>query len=284
MYRCRYGEPPAQLSAARVCYHFKNTSSRQLTMSKSKLWAVMLRNSSESFIFQSTARKFLDTLEELINSSRTSPVVRERVLYVVAAAAYVSGSRMSYHHFSCVCLQTILQKRTADSVDCGGGSSRRISLMRCCRFRADCQRVLIGFKGMPLDNDDAMFHPPISSHGSHHEIPLVLYHEASPLPGNVTPHTPSPPVSISIIYLYAAFHCPSFFQNPQRKRKSSTRNRIISPEEDIRRLFQECAIGQGNASLLSQALALSTPEDLKQKEVIKVCYPTDQWVLLCDTQ
>jgi hypothetical protein len=66
------------------------------------------------------------------------------------------------------------------------------------------------------------------------------------------------------------FHC-YFLQNPQRKRKSPTRNRIIPPEEDIRRLFQECVIGQGNASLLSQALALSTPEDLKRKDVIKVC-------------
>ncbi|KAG6882281.1 hypothetical protein C0995_015216, partial [Termitomyces sp. Mi166 len=34
----------------------------------------------------------------------------------------------------------------------------------------------------------------------------------------------------------------------------------------------ECKIGQGNASLLSQALALSRPEDLKRKEVIKEFY------------
>lgn len=164
-----------------------------------------MRNSSDLFISQCTARKFLDTLEDLINSLRTSPVVRERVLYVVAAAAYASGSSMSYHHFSCVCLQMILQKRTADSVVCGGGSSRRISLMRFCHFQSGCHLVLIGSKGIPLDNDDAMFHPPISSHGSHHEVPLVSYHEASPLPGNVTPPTP-PPVSTSMTYLYAMFH------------------------------------------------------------------------------
>jgi hypothetical protein len=63
------------------------------------------------------------------------------------------------------------------------------------------------------------------------------------------------------------------FQNVVRKRKSPTRNRIIPPEEDMRRLFQECKIGQGNASLLSQALALTKPEDLKRKEIIKVCIP-----------
>jgi hypothetical protein len=52
----------------------------------------MLRNSSEIFISQSTSRKFLDALEELLSSPKTSPVVRERVLEVVAAAAYASGN------------------------------------------------------------------------------------------------------------------------------------------------------------------------------------------------
>ena len=60
-----------------------------------QVWAVMLRNSSEVFISQSTSRKFLDTVEELLTSPRTSPVVRERLLEVVAAAAYASGSSMS---------------------------------------------------------------------------------------------------------------------------------------------------------------------------------------------
>ncbi|KAJ7664207.1 hypothetical protein B0H17DRAFT_1184774 [Mycena rosella] len=63
----KYGEPAAQLAAARI-------------------WALMLRN-SDTFISQSTSRKFLDTLEDLLISLRTSPVVRERVMDVVAAAA-----------------------------------------------------------------------------------------------------------------------------------------------------------------------------------------------------
>lgn len=46
--------------------------------------------------------------------------------------------------------------------------------------------------------------------------------------------------------------------------------RIIPPEEDMRRLFQECKIGQGNASLLSEALAYAKPEDLVKKDIIKV--------------
>ena len=37
----------------------------------------------------------------------------------------------------------------------------------------------------------------------------------------------------------------------------------------MRRLFQECKIGRGNAQLLGEALVFATPEDLK-KEIIKV--------------
>ncbi|PBK71747.1 hypothetical protein ARMSODRAFT_954587, partial [Armillaria solidipes] len=60
-----------------------------------KLWAIMLRNSTETFISQSTSKKFLGTLEDVIMSSRTSPVVRERVLNVIAAAAYLRKEETS---------------------------------------------------------------------------------------------------------------------------------------------------------------------------------------------
>lgn len=51
----------------------------------------MLRNSSELFVHQCAKGKFLDTLEDVLNSQRTSPVVRERLLDVLAAAAYASS-------------------------------------------------------------------------------------------------------------------------------------------------------------------------------------------------
>ncbi|KAF8990264.1 hypothetical protein BDQ17DRAFT_1433919 [Cyathus striatus] len=171
----KFGEPSAQLSAAR-------------------LWAIMLRNSSDLFIAQSTSRKFLDTLEDLLTSSRTSPVVRERLLDVVAAAAYASGTKKD-------------------------GKAERDG------FRGLWRRVKPLDKpdeGMPIDNDDAMFNPPVSSQAAHYDVPVVAFQEPSPVPADTTPPLPS---------------------NPPRKRKSPTRNRIIPPEEDMRRLFQECTIG-----------------------------------------
>ena len=61
----------------------------------------MLRNSSDTFTQQCTTRKFLENLEDVLNSPRTSPVVRERLLDVLAAAAYERASRESppYPHF-----------------------------------------------------------------------------------------------------------------------------------------------------------------------------------------
>ena len=53
-----------------------------------QLWAIMLRNCQETFILGSMSRKFLDTLEETITSSRTSPVARDRLLEYLAGATY----------------------------------------------------------------------------------------------------------------------------------------------------------------------------------------------------
>jgi hypothetical protein len=60
---------------------------------------MMLRNSSDILIAQSTSKKFLDCIEDLLSSSRTSPVVKERVLDVIAAAAYASGSHTAKDGF-----------------------------------------------------------------------------------------------------------------------------------------------------------------------------------------
>ncbi|KAG6889868.1 hypothetical protein C0992_003764 [Termitomyces sp. T32_za158] len=196
----KYGEPAAQLAAAR-------------------LWAILLRRvKNEWFVQQSTTRKFTETLEDVLSpSARTSPVVRERILDVIAAAAFASG------------------KSTG--------------------FRALWKRVKPHDKpeeGMPLELDDTMFHLPTSGRPQYDNIPQVVYQDQSAFPADL------PAI-------------PHHKTHASRKHKTpESRNRIIPPDEDIRRLFQECKIGQGNASLLSQALALSRPEDLKKKDVIKV--------------
>ncbi|KAL0568112.1 hypothetical protein V5O48_013881 [Marasmius crinis-equi] len=67
----KYEPPPAQLGAVR-------------------LWVTMLRNCSELFISQATTKRFFDVLEDLLSTSRTNLVVKERVLNVLGTAAYAS--------------------------------------------------------------------------------------------------------------------------------------------------------------------------------------------------
>ncbi|KAH7100458.1 hypothetical protein BKA62DRAFT_830917 [Auriculariales sp. MPI-PUGE-AT-0066] len=69
----KYAEPSAQMAAAR-------------------LWAIMLRYGSEVFAAQTCTKTFLETVEEVCTSNRTTPVVRDRLLEVVAGAAYAHPS------------------------------------------------------------------------------------------------------------------------------------------------------------------------------------------------
>lgn len=115
-------------------------------------------------------------------------------------------------------------------------------------------------QGLPFNTDDAMFNPPVSRRQSQYDMPNDL----------TLVSTESQPIPV-ILDDYALEHQPHFhLQTAPRKRKSLTRNRIIPLEEDMRRLFQECKIGEGNASLLSEALAFAKPEDLKKKDIIRV--------------
>ncbi|KAH9893941.1 hypothetical protein C8Q73DRAFT_745604 [Cubamyces lactineus] len=204
----KYAEPAAQLSAAR-------------------LWAIMLRNCSSKFVYHCSSRKFLDTLEDVLSAPRTSPVVRERLLEVLAAAAYAS--------------------------DKDGG------------FKAVWRKVKPADKpdeGVPFDTEDAMFYPATPRHSA-------------------GPNTLQPPVLDSRSHPPSRPHSQPRTQQdgttPQRppatpNKSRSSRNRVIPPEEDIRRLFQECKVGQGNASLLSESLTYAKPEDLKSKDIIKEFY------------
>ncbi|KAF9446534.1 hypothetical protein P691DRAFT_803828 [Macrolepiota fuliginosa MF-IS2] len=199
----KYGEPPGQLSAAR-------------------LWAIMLRNSSNTFITQSTNRKFLETIEELLMHPKTSPVVRERLLDVVAAAAYASDAKGDRDSFR--------------------GLWRRVKPID----KPD--------EGMPFSMDDVMFNLPVTPRTPQYGVPDILLDAHLPI-HDITPASPPPPTTRS-----------------HRKRKSPTRNRIIPHDEDVRRLLQECKIGQGNASLLSQALFHAKPESFKKDPVVREFY------------
>lgn len=77
--------------------------------------------------------------------------------------------------------------------------------------------------------------------------------DLSPTP----PPSEHPPVRISFGRFYRAL-----FTDQLQSGRRYQQQRVIPPEEDIRRLFQECKIARGNADLLSQTLAFAKPDAL----------------------
>ncbi|CAK5274737.1 unnamed protein product [Mycena citricolor] len=75
-YEFRFGAPSAQLVAA-------------------QLWALLLKSASGALLYACTSHKFLDSLEDLLVAPQTDPVVRSRVLRVLGAAAYASGTKLA---------------------------------------------------------------------------------------------------------------------------------------------------------------------------------------------
>ena len=78
-------------------------------------------------------------------------------------------------------------------------------------------------------------------------------------------------------------------QQPNRPKREAPTNqnllqRVIPPEEDMRRLFQECRFAHGNAQLLSEALAFASPEDLRDKDIIKVRHTHALLLILARTK
>ncbi|KAG9036835.1 hypothetical protein FS837_001579, partial [Tulasnella sp. UAMH 9824] len=73
-YEFKYAEAPAMLSAAR-------------------LWAIMLRNTQAPFVQATSTKKFLDVVEDALDNPDTSPVVRDRLMFVLAGASAQFGPK-----------------------------------------------------------------------------------------------------------------------------------------------------------------------------------------------
>ncbi|KAG1736206.1 hypothetical protein EDB19DRAFT_1878625 [Suillus lakei] len=186
----RYGVPTAQLSAAR-------------------LWAIILRNASDVFLTQIDSRKFIDVLDDVITSPKTSPVVRDRLMEVLAGAVFITGSRTSTPPAP-EPSSFLLKDRDHDR----DGLRALWSSLK----PAGTPDV-----GIPFDTEDAMFSPPI--------VPT------------------RPPIE----------------ERPSRR--SLHQRGIIPPEEDMKRLFQECKIAEGNATVLSKMLAYAKPEQIEGSRI-----------------
>ena len=114
----------------------------------------MLLNSSELFVRQCAKREFLDNLEDVLNSRRTSPVVCGRLLDVLAGAVYASA-RTSYKNVSGF---SILWKKVKPT-----GKPDEVGTYPLYTKFLRIKRLFL--QGIPLNPDHAMINQP-SSRGS----------------------------------------------------------------------------------------------------------------------
>lgn len=62
-------------------------------LSAARLWAIMLRNTQPPFVQATSTKKFLDIVEDALNNPDTSPVVRDRLMFVLAGASAQFGNK-----------------------------------------------------------------------------------------------------------------------------------------------------------------------------------------------
>ena len=186
-------------------------------------------------IVQTATKKFMETVEFVILSPTTSPVVRERLMDVLAAAAF------TFH---------------------GPGKEG---------FQSTWKRVRPPNKpedGIPFDMEDSMFDPTQGNRSRTLTSP-------APQPTYVnTPHSPQ------VLRPNARRQDSDQGHGGRQQRGHRERElprpprqadrRLIPPEEDMRRLFEECEVALYSCRILNEALAYATPESFRKNPVIKV--------------
>jgi hypothetical protein len=123
-----------------------------------------------------------------------------------------------------------------------------VAVIPSCYFRH-----LFRSKGVPLDTADEMYVPySYPNRGTSLSFDTQELHSKADHARNLS--------------------APNATQRPKRekRRPSFEKNRIIPVDEDIRRLFQECTIGQGNARLLFDNLTRTKWKDSDRDTILKV--------------
>jgi hypothetical protein len=153
----------------------------------------MLNNCSEAFTIQCAGRKFLDTIEDVLSSSRITPVVRERILDVLAGATWAAA-----HGSVPITSPDPLPAQFARGGDwrvaAGAG---RISKDKN-GFKELWRKVKSHDKpenGIPFDMADAMFSPPTPKRHSEYED------RTTPVPFEPT-HSPTTPMVICLSFTF----------------------------------------------------------------------------------
>ncbi|KAK0554611.1 hypothetical protein OC845_000643 [Tilletia horrida] len=232
----KYGEAQAQRRAVRV-------------------WAILMMNASERFRAQVATKRFLEVVESVATNSKTDPAVVDKMLNVLAVLAY------HYQHdpemaILTKCWNKIRPKDRPQNVS--------YYALRWKLQKLDLTQLsLILVQGEPMDPNSEDFNPPIQRSRS----PLAI-----PPHNTTTGNAWEEPGSGELINGGDANLRPpsasrgdsdqSRESGARGRRKKDYSHKIISLEEDMRKLHEECDIGRTNADVLIDTLTsfgLSSP-------------------------
>ena len=180
----------------------------------------------------------METVESVILSQKTLPEVRERLIDVLAAAAF-----------------------TFHGPDKEG-------------FRSTWKRIRPPNKpkgGIPFEMQDSMFDPTMSGYQTRtltspapQSDPRVTYVNKAYTPP-VPPPNPMRQDSEQGHRGRHRGHIDRDLSQPPRRRDYE----LTSPRESMQMLFEECDVALHNTRILSEALASATPDSFRSNQVIK---------------
>ncbi|KAH7345763.1 hypothetical protein B0J17DRAFT_49260 [Rhizoctonia solani] len=212
-------------------------------LSAARLWAILMRNCAPYFVAQTTNRKFLGKIEEVALSPTTSPVVRDRLVEVIGTSVYLLRDSKNLKPYQSTWKKLRLQLKLNHPIE-----------------------------GLEIPADDPILNP------TPHRPPSSLR--------NLPPNEPvQPDVMSNVAAVTQGLNRVELEPAPviqRRNTRDGDRERrrervhnvestygVISPEEDMRRLFEECEIARDNCRILADSLVYATPESVTSNTVIK---------------
>ncbi|CAE6417258.1 unnamed protein product [Rhizoctonia solani] len=211
-------------------------------LSAARLWAILMRNCTLYFVAHTTSRKFLGKIEEVALNPTTSPVVRDRLVEVIGTSVYLLKDSKNLKPYQSTWKKLRLQLKLNHPLE-----------------------------GLEIPADDPILNP------TPHRPPSSLRHfspneHAQP---DLVPNIATVTQGLTRVELEPA---PVMQRRNTRDGGERRRERVqnvestyavISPEEDMRRLFEECEIARDNCRILADSLVYATPESITSNNVIK---------------
>ncbi|KAG8715352.1 hypothetical protein FRC11_004522 [Ceratobasidium sp. 423] len=212
-------------------------------LAAARLWAILMRNCAQYFVAHTTSRKFLGKIEEVALNPTTSPVVRDRLVEVIGTSVYLLRDSRNLKPYQSTWKKLRLQLKLNHPIE-----------------------------GLEIPADDPILNP------TPHRPPSSLRHlpPGEPVQPDIPPNVVAVTQGLTRVELEPA---PRIERRntrngePERRRERprdvESAYGVISPEEDMRRLFEECDIARDNCRILADSLVYATPESITSNTVIK---------------